>query len=55
MLHFDELAGTTDAGAAAACVDDCTQNWNPYKENKHTWQVVVVREMPINQPHFLFK
>jgi len=36
MLHFDELAGTTDAGAAAACVDDCTQNWNPYKENKHT-------------------
>jgi len=34
LLHFDE--GTTDAGAAAACVDDCTQNWNPYKENKHT-------------------
>jgi len=27
--------GTTDAGAAAACVDDCTVNWNSYK-NKHT-------------------
>ncbi|KAG2542165.1 hypothetical protein PVAP13_9NG570728 [Panicum virgatum] len=27
--------GTTDAGAAAACVDDCTVNWKSYK-NKHT-------------------
>lgn len=27
--------GTTDAGAAAACVDDCTVNWSLYK-NKHT-------------------
>ncbi|CAD6248379.1 unnamed protein product [Miscanthus lutarioriparius] len=36
LLHF-ELAGTADSGAitAAACVDDCIENWNPYK-NKHT-------------------
>jgi len=33
-LHLD-LPGTTDAGAAAACVDDCTVNWSLYK-NKHT-------------------
>ena len=36
LLHF-ELAGTADSSAitAAACVDDCIENWNPYK-NKHT-------------------
>ncbi|PAN41345.2 hypothetical protein PAHAL_8G028800 [Panicum hallii] len=27
--------GTTDACAAAGCLDDCTVNWNSYK-NKHT-------------------
>lgn len=40
--------GTTDAGAAAACVDDCTVNWSLYK-NKHTWQwQVMTRELPVN-------
>jgi hypothetical protein len=36
LLHF-ELARTADSGAipAAACVDDCIENWNQYK-NKHT-------------------
>jgi hypothetical protein len=34
LLHF-ELSGSADAGATAACVVDCTENWNPYK-NKHT-------------------
>ena len=33
-LHLN-LPGTTDAGAAAACVDDCTVNWSLDK-NKHT-------------------
>ena len=45
-LHLD-LPGTTDSSAAAACVDDCTVNWNSYK-NKHTWQwLVMVRELPV--------
>jgi hypothetical protein len=35
LLHF-EVAGTADADATtAACVDDCTEKWNPHK-NKHT-------------------
>ena len=42
-----DLPGTTDSSAAAACVDDCTVNWNSYK-NKHTWQwLVMVRELPV--------
>ena len=43
-----DLPGTTDSSAAAACVDDCTVNWNSYK-NKHTWQwQVMTRELPVN-------
>ncbi|CAN6236909.1 unnamed protein product [Urochloa humidicola] len=28
--------GPTDAGASAACVDDCAANWKRYREGKHT-------------------